>query len=129
MDVSRWVTLTYLFIVGIMFVILDKSLKWLWTSADFLTEHSIIGSHITLTTLIALAIAGGVTWWMYRKKEYYAYIGEIIIELKKVTWPPLSETKRSTLIVIIFSIALSLYLWMSDQVWKRVTDFILSGGA
>lgn len=129
MDVSRFVTLSYLGIAVTAFVILDKTLKWIWSSSNFLTEFHVIGSFVTLTTLLSIIAAGALVFWMYNKKEYYAYISEVIIELKKVTWPAFSETRRSTVIVIIFSILLSLFLWGSDQVWKSVTDFILSSGA
>lgn len=129
MDVSRFVTLTYLGIAITAFVIFDKILKWIWSASSFLSEIQIIGSLITLTTFLAILAAGALTFWMYRKKEYYAYISEVIIELKKVTWPAFPETRRSTLIVIVFSIMLSLFLWGSDQIWKTVTDFILTSGA
>jgi preprotein translocase subunit SecE len=128
MDVSRWVTVTYISIAILAFVIFDKTFKWIWQATEALTEIAIVGSHITLTTFIAVAATAGLVSWLYRKKEYYAYISEVVIELKKVTWPSISETKRATLIVIVFSILLSLYLWGMDQVWKRVTDFILSAG-
>lgn len=129
MDVSRFVTLTYIGIAATAFVIFNKTLKWIWSSTDVLTEYPIIGSFLTLTTVLAIAAAGGLVFWMYRNKDHYAYISEVIIELKKVTWPPFTETRRSTVIVIIFSVLLSLFLWGSDQVWKQVTDFILSSGA
>lgn len=128
MDVSRWVTITYISIAILAFVIFDKTLKWIWQSTAALSEVAIVGAHITLTTVLALAATAALVGWLYRKKEYYGYISEVIIELKKVTWPSMSETKRSTIIVVVFSIVLSLYLWGMDQVWKRVTDLILSAG-
>jgi preprotein translocase subunit SecE len=128
MEVSRLLTLTYIGILVLAFVIFDKALKWLWVSVDALNEIAIVGNLITLTTVLAAAGAVGLTMWLYKHQQVNTHLSEVILELRKVTWPGMSETKRSTLIVIIFSIFLSLFLWGSDQIWRRVTDIILSAG-
>ena len=128
MEVSRLLGLTYVSILVLSFVILDKALKWLWSSTEALPEIAIIGTLLTLTTLIAVILALGLTVYLYKHREVNTHLSEVIIELRKVTWPGFSSTKKSTAVVIVFSIALSLFLWGSDQVWRRVTDIILSTG-
>lgn len=128
MDVSRLVNLVYVGIGILTFVILDKALEWLWT-LDALPRVAIIGNAVTLPTVIAAAVTVGLIIYMYRRKDAYSYLSEVVIELKKVTWPSWNETKRSTLIVIVFTLLLSVFLWGSDQIWSFLTDMLLTPGA
>lgn len=128
MDVSRLVNLVYVGIALLTFVILDKSLEWLWT-LDALPRVAIIGNAVTLPTAIAAALTVGLIYYLYRRKDAYSYLSEVVIELKKVTWPSWNETKRSTLIVIVFTLLLSVFLWGSDQIWSFLTDMLLTPGA
>jgi len=42
------------------------------------------------------------------------YFGEVIAELKKAVWPTREETRRLTIMVIIISIAIGLFLGAID---------------
>lgn len=128
MDVSRLVNLIYVGIGILTFVILDKTLDWIWSGFDALRHYSIIGSMVTLTTVIALGLTVGLMAYLWRRKDVYSYLSEVVIELKKVTWPSWNETKRSTVIVIVFTVLLSVFLWGSDQLWSFLTDMILTPG-
>lgn len=129
MDVSRLVNLVYVGIAILTFVIADKALAWLWSGVEALPRIAIIGSAVTLPTVIAAALTIGLVAYLYRKKDVYSYLSEVVIELKKVTWPGWNETKRSTLIVIVFTVLLSVFLWGSDQIWSFLTDMLLTPGA
>lgn len=128
MDVSRLVNLVYVCTALLSFVVLNKALKWLWASVDALKDVPIGGSTITLTTVLALAGAAALVTWMWRKRETYAHLSEVVLELQKVTWPSMDETKRSTLIVVAFTVVFSIFLAGSDQVWKFITDYLLTPG-
>lgn len=141
MDVKRLVNLVYVVTGVIVFVIFDKFLTWVWPTfeegvnslirsagaeSNVLHNWSILGSYITLTTFIAAGLTAITVYWLYAPDEYRSFLSEVVIELKKVTWPGWNETRRSTLIVIVFTIVLSGFLWVSDTVWKFVTDWILT---
>ncbi|WP_158542407.1 preprotein translocase subunit SecE [Lujinxingia litoralis] len=128
MDVSRLVTLTYITTAIVAFVIFQKTYQWIETSIDAVSDFMVIPPIITLTTALAVASVVGLVLWMKRHPKVDPFLTEVIIEMKKVTWPSWKETQRSTIVVIIFSIILSFFLWGSDQVWKRVTDYILTIG-
>lgn len=144
MEVKRLVGLTYIIGGIIAFVIFDKFLLWIWPylvegintairqgtgeAKQYLRNWAILGSYIRLTTVVSVAGASALTWYLYRPEEYRGYLSEVIIELKKVTWPDWDETRRSTLIVIVFTIALSGLLWVSDAVWEYLTGLLLSPG-
>lgn len=128
MTISKWVNLIFASIAVMAFVVCDKTLKLLVANFDVLSDTSILGRYITLTTLIAVALAVAITFALYRKPGVIVYISEVVAELRKVTWPSIDETKRSTLIVIVFTILLSGYLAIFDQIWKYLTGLIITGG-
>lgn len=126
MDVSRFVNLVYFGIAVLAFTIFDKALIWLWESVDALRQISIVGESITLSTLIALALTVGLVVYLYKRSDVRRYLSEVIIELKKVTWPNWSETKRATVITIIFTVLLSAFFFGADFVWKNLTTWLLT---
>ena len=81
-----------------------------------------------LTTVLSFASAGALTWYLYQPEEYRGFLSEVVIELKKVTWPDWDETRRSTLIVIVFTVVLAGFLWISDAVWEYLTGLLLTPG-
>jgi preprotein translocase subunit SecE len=46
-------------------------------------------------------------------------------ELNKVEWPNRSQVIQGTVVVLIACAIVGLYLYLNDQVWKRVVEAIL----
>ncbi len=128
MEVTRYVNLIYGLGFILLVVIFNKMTTAIWESFERLPNFGIIGNDITLTHVIAVVLAFGLTVYLYRRDDYRTYLSEVIIELKKVTWPTWDETKRGTLVVIVFTFVLSVFLWGSDQLWKYATDLLLIPG-
>lgn len=128
MSISKWVNAIFIAIALVSFIVFDKTLKLIFDNVDALTDVA-FGNYVSVTTLIALGLAGVLTFLLYKRPDTFDYLSDVVIEMRKVTWPSWGETKRSTIIVIVFTIVLSLYLAVFDQVWKYLTDFIITGGA
>ena len=142
MEVKRLVGLTYIIGGVLTFIVFDKFLLWIWPylaevansgirmitgqPENYLRNWALLGSYVRLTTLIALGAASGLTYSLYRPEEYRGFLSEVVIELKKVTWPGWDETRRSTLIVIVFTVVLAGFLWISDTVWEYLTSLLLA---
>ncbi len=56
------------------------------------------------------------------------YIKEVIQEMKKVTWPTLEELKGSTLVVMIFSVIMGIYIAGIDLGLSFLVDKLLGRG-
>lgn len=125
MEVTRYVNLTYA--VGFILAALtfNKAVGAIWEAFERLPNVGIVGNTITMTDVIGVALAAGLIFYLYKREDYRQKVSEVMLELKKVTWPSWDETKRSTLIVIVFTIVLSAFLWGTDQFWKQLTDLIL----
>lgn len=144
MEVKRLVGLTYIVGGVIAFVIFDKFLLWVWPfiaegintairsmtgeAVQYLKNWALLGTYVRLTTVLALGSAAALTYYLYSPEEYRGFLSEVIIELKKVTWPDWDETRRSTLIVIAFTVILAGFLWISDTLWEFLTGLILTPG-
>ena len=55
----------------------------------------------------------------------FRVFGEVIGELRRVTWPSMNETFRLTLMVIAVSAAIGVYLGVADLIYGWIFDFIL----
>ncbi len=80
-----------------------------------------------VSTSIAIGVIAGlaITAYCWRKPKIYKWSTEVAVELSKVTWPDREDTQRSTYVVIVFSIAVSIVLAAFDFIWKFTTDAIL----
>ncbi|HEX6701833.1 MAG TPA: preprotein translocase subunit SecE [Gaiellaceae bacterium] len=48
-------------------------------------------------------------------------------ELKKVEWPRRPQVLQGTAVVLIACTIVGLFLWLNDEVWKRVVQNVLLG--
>lgn len=125
MEVSRYVNLTYAIGFMIAVVTLNKAVQAIWEGFERLPDIGIVGNTITLTDVIAVGLSAILVIYLYKREDYRTYLSEVMLELKKVTWPNWEETKRGTLVVILFTLVLSGFLWGSDQIWRYLTDLLL----
>lgn len=125
MEVSRYVNLTYALGFILAVLTLNKALAAIWEAFERLPNIGLVGNMITLTDAIGVVLAAILMAYLYKREDYRTYVSEVVLELKKVTWPSWDETKRGTLVVIIFTVVLSAFLWGSDQFWKYLTDLLL----
>jgi preprotein translocase subunit SecE len=57
--------------------------------------------------------------------ERFRFIGEVISELRKVSWPTKEETKRLTTMVLIVSVAMGILLGLVDEAFSTIANFLL----
>ena len=53
------------------------------------------------------------------------FIEESWTELQRVTWPDYEQLKNATLVIIAFSVAVSLVIWVMDVSSRTVVNLIL----
>ena len=78
--------------------------------------------------VIAVALAGGITFYCWRHPQLNRLSTEIVGELSKVTWPNRKETSASTVVVIITSCIAAMILGLFDMFWSWITDYIYYSG-
>ncbi len=55
------------------------------------------------------------------------FLGQVKSELKKVAWPSRSELISSTIVVLISTLLLAVFIGICDLVLSRVVNFLISG--
>ena len=53
------------------------------------------------------------------------FIEESWAELQRVTWPDYEQLKNATFVIIAFSVAVSLIIWIMDISSRTVIDLIM----
>ena len=53
---------------------------------------------------------------------------DVLAEFRKVTWPSRQELVNSTIVVIVVTVVLALFLGAVDIVLARAVEWVLSGG-
>ncbi len=59
-------------------------------------------------------------------KNTKTFIDECWVELQKVTWPDRDQLQSATLVVILFTIAVSGIIWGMDSIVRFIVDQIMA---
>jgi|TARA_B100000809_G_scaffold189495_1_gene188024 preprotein translocase subunit SecE len=59
-------------------------------------------------------------------KDTQTFVEECWVELQKVTWPDQDQLRSATIVVVAFTIVVSLIIWFMDKISGYVVDFIMS---
>lgn len=54
-----------------------------------------------------------------------AFTGEVIDEIKKVTWPDSAQLRNATFVIIVFVIIVALIIWLMDTTVSWVLNWII----
>lgn len=58
-------------------------------------------------------------------KNTRTFLEECWIELQKVTWPDREQLQNATIVVLAFTIAISLVIWLMDAAVRVIIDQIM----
>ena len=58
-------------------------------------------------------------------RDTKVFLEECWIELQKVTWPDQDQLRNATIVVIVFTIAISLIIWLMDSTVSFLVDVIM----
>ena len=119
----RWVAMTFMAFGILLWILSTKFIATLmgWIGIEEFDFH-LVGERFTLTTLIGLLIGGGATLYSYRHPTLSNLMNEVVVELKKVTWPTGKETRSATVVVIITVFIMAVFLGVFDLFWSKFMD-------
>ena len=61
-------------------------------------------------------------------KKIQAYLEEVLTEMRKVNWPKRKELVSSSVITLLATVVLSLFIFGADRVITQILDVIYSIG-
>jgi len=60
-----------------------------------------------------------------RMKDTRTFMEESVTELQKVTWPDVDQLRSATLVVGVFTVLISLVIWIMDKVSDLLVSWIM----
>jgi len=82
----------------------------------------VAGWNISSVIGFAVAIATAVVVWRIPKTQTVSL--EVALELKRVTWPSLRETRAATVAVVVASFIAAIILGIFDFIWGRLSALV-----
>jgi preprotein translocase subunit SecE len=113
---KRVVGIFYVLAAVALGVFLEKVLELVFGAAGF--NDFAVFSDWTLSTILGFAIAAVVAFVVWRIPKTQQVSLEIALELRRVTWPSLRETRAATVAVIVASAIAAVILGVFDLVWS-----------
>jgi preprotein translocase subunit SecE len=112
---KRIVAIFYVLAAIALGVFLERVLQLAFNAAG-LNDRAVL-SDWNVSTLVGFAIAAvaAVVIWRIPKTQQVSL--EVALELRRVTWPSLRETRAATIAVIVASAVAALVLGFFDVVW------------
>ena len=62
-------------------------------------------------------------------RNFWQFVLESRVELRKVFWPNRQETMTTTLVVLVFVVIASMFFWVLDLMLASVTKFFTGQGS
>lgn len=120
---KKWILLSYTIISLLVWITFAKFFSAIFGWFN-INDLNILGPQFKLSTLIGLVITLGALIFAVKSPVIMTLSDEIIVELRKVSWPTKRETYYSTLVVIITVLIMSVILGLFDAIWLKVTNLI-----
>lgn len=60
-----------------------------------------------------------------KAKDAKVFLEECWIELQKVTWPDMDQLRNATMVVLVFTIAVSAIIWLMDKTVSWLISVIM----
>ncbi len=113
---KRIVAISYVIAALALGVFLEKVAQ-LGLSYSRVNDFAVLGDW-SLSTILGFAIAAATAIVVWRIPRTQTVSLEVALELQRVTWPSLRETRAATVAVIVASAVAAVILGVFDMVWS-----------
>ena len=124
-DNRRYALFTQVALAVALFFVIAQLLVFVWQIAG-LHRWEPFGVHVAY--FISLAAVGGSFIYTMRNQVAQDFANEVVIELRKVTWPTFKETRQATLVVVLCVLVISGILGTFDFIWANLIKHLLNAG-
>jgi preprotein translocase subunit SecE len=119
---KRMVAIAYVVAALALGVFLEKVIELVLSYAR-VNDFSVVGDwSISAVLGFGLAAVAAVVVWRIPRTQTVSL--EVALELQRVTWPSLRETRAATAAVIVASVIASLILGVFDMAWSWLSGKI-----
>jgi len=116
----RIVAIFYVVAAVVLGMFFEKVLEIVFAAVG-VNDFSILGmANLSSAVGFALAFLAAIVAWQVPKTQRISL--EIALELRRVTWPSLRETRAATIAVIIASFVAAVILGVFDLAWSWLSS-------
>ena len=120
---KRYVAIFYVLAAIAMGKFFEKLASLVFSYARF-NDATLLVEGWTLSTVIGFVAAAALAVVVWRIPRTQAVSLEVALELKRVTWPSLRETRASTVAVVVASFIAAMVLGVFDFIWGRLSALV-----
>jgi preprotein translocase subunit SecE len=120
---KRYVAIFYVLAAIALAKFLEKIVALIFSYAR-VNDFTVLVEGWTLSTAIGFAVAAAVAVVVWRIPKTQTVSLEIALELKRVTWPSLRETRAATAAVVVASFIAAIVLGIFDFIWGRLSAWV-----
>ncbi len=117
---KRIVAIFYVLAALALGVFLQKVLELVVAATRFNDAEVLFGWSVTQIAGFAVAAIAALVVWRIPKTQQVSL--EIALELRRVTWPSMRETRAATVAVIVASAVAAIILGVFDLVWSWLSS-------
>jgi preprotein translocase subunit SecE len=119
---KRYVAIAYVLAALALGVFLERVVALVFGYAR-VNDVELVGGY-SLSTVVGFAVAAATAVIVWRIPRTQTVSLEIALELRRVTWPSLRETRAATVAVIVASVIAAVILGFFDGVWSWLSQKI-----
>ena len=124
LDPSRWAHLIFV-LGGFMGAwVLSWAIEDIWDIIWAAWPQSVARPDPLTANIAGITVAVLGTIYAWRRKDWFKFCTEVVIEIAQVTWPTRAETRAATVVVIVMTLISSGLLAAMDQLWRAVTNLL-----
>jgi preprotein translocase subunit SecE len=79
-----------------------------------------MGQYSALALLAGLVLGCGLFWFSPQRPALFEYFQQVLVEGRKIVWPTPKETVQRAIVVFIFIVCLSTFLWIADSIYSMI---------
>jgi preprotein translocase subunit SecE len=117
---KRIIAIFYVLAAVALGVFLQKVLELVVAATRFNDAEVLFGWSVTQIAGFAVAVIVALVVWRIPKTQQVSL--EIALELRRVTWPSMRETRAATVAVIVASSVAAVILGVFDLVWSWLSS-------
>ena len=81
---------------------------------------ALIGALVVARVIAALTVQG---------RQFRGFVQDSQVELRKVVWPTQQETMQTSLLVLVFTLAMGIFFLIVDSALLKLTQFLTGQGS
>lgn len=120
---KRYVAIFYVLAAIALGKTLEKVLQVVFSYARW-NDATVLVEGWTVSTAVGFALAAVLAGALWRQPRTQTLALEVALELKRVTWPSLRETRANTVAVVVASFIASIILGVFDFIWGRLSALV-----